>query len=270
MAPRTLPARDLLLADGLPLTLQRCGAQPARMLQAWTVAEAAAGGAGEWALAAHPAFCMGIGPRKAPKTPYPMLAQLHRCGTATGAALRKIDHDRAGERLRVKAPIEALRPVLATAAREHRSAKEEERGEATATLAVHGRRLRQQRRRRLKHRRSGGGGGAAEARGGGGKKSKKSSRKRGKAPLWQDGEIRPAESEQQQLCMSTWRGQLSVGAPVVFSSCAPSSGGGAGGDDREARAQRVAVEATETSGAVRLRLGPELCVTAGNDGVRWP
>ena len=79
---------------------------------------------------------------------------------------------------------------------------------------------------------------------------------------------------QQRLCVSTWRGQLSAGSAVVFSSCAPSSGAGASAstDDREARAQRVTVERVTEEATIgkefRFRVG-ELCVSAHADGVEW-
>ena len=74
IALRTLPAHDVLGVDFLTVTLQKCGE---RTLQEWRSLEA-----GRWQLVAQPSFCLGRGPRKAPKTPYPMLAQLHSCEEA--------------------------------------------------------------------------------------------------------------------------------------------------------------------------------------------
>ena len=83
-----LPPSGLLAEDGLPLTLLPCGeggeggeggaggtggGREAGWRQRWVARDD-----GQWALAAAPALCLHVGPRKAPKTPYPMLAQLRR------------------------------------------------------------------------------------------------------------------------------------------------------------------------------------------------
>ena len=44
---------------------------------------------GQWALVAAPTLCLHVGPRKAPKTPYPMLAQLRRCAVALTLSLTR-------------------------------------------------------------------------------------------------------------------------------------------------------------------------------------
>ena len=74
-----LPRAELLRADGLPLVLLRCGA--AEGLQRWTRRAD-----GQWALSDDPRFCVHVGPRKAPKSPHPMLAQLRRCEPADATA----------------------------------------------------------------------------------------------------------------------------------------------------------------------------------------
>ena len=81
----------LLAEDGLPLTLLPCGeggeggGRVAGWRQRWL-----ARGDGQWALAAAPTLCLHVGPRKAPKTPYPMLAQLRRCAVALTLTLTLI------------------------------------------------------------------------------------------------------------------------------------------------------------------------------------
>jgi len=69
-----LPALDLIAAEGVPLVLLRCGSKRREAHQLWRPDET-----GKWALASSAQMCLRLGPRKAPKRPYPMLAQLGRC-----------------------------------------------------------------------------------------------------------------------------------------------------------------------------------------------
>ena len=244
MALRTLPAHDVLGVDFLTVTLQKCGEKST--LQEWRSLEA-----GRWQLVAQPSFCLGVGPRKAPKTPYPMLAQLHSCEEAQPPpSLRALQHLHG--RLETTATLKEMKTSLKEAARA-----------AYRPVATAGRRLKQRRlimakkkKRKKKGKKEGGGGEASEeadaaAAGSKAQKSKKGGKKQ-KAAFWQDGAVK-VDSEDAHLCLSTWRSQLVANAPVVFAPCVPT-----------AAQQFATIDAAK--GAKRLRLGTEddnLCVGVG-------
>ena len=285
MAVRTLPAQGLLSAAGLPLTLERCGETRPGIQQEWLLAaDAPQRQLGNvWRLAAAPGFCLAIGPRKAPKSPYPMLAQLMPCDSgrrrgdgsvgndAAASGLVTLVHDAVASRVRTREPMATLRLALRDAAARYRRSSPHTAGEG-------GRRLKQKRtasRRRealatkahATTRRGGGGSGGA------------AKRKRRKPPLWQDGSVRlPTASD--HLCLGTWRSQLSAGVSVVFGACAAHDKAAA--TAREGAAQRALVVVRQTASSAsgveaggsrlaRLQLGDgNLCVSAHADGVGWP
>ena len=307
MARSTLPASELLRARGLPLVLLPCeseqGPAPAgnqervasgggqgsggigqHPLQHWRRAED-----GRLSLAANPAYCLNAGPRKAPKTPYPMLAQLEHC-SARGAAAPLSTFEEVGRAslasggmvgLRTRDTLSTLRAALRQAAIALR------RGN-TAAADLRGRQLHQG--RRLEQ----GPGGSRRARKGkhglGSRKlrqrqhgSTDAAPKRGsKPPFWQDGRLKKTADNGMYLCLGTWRGQLAAGASVVFAAC--EGGGLVGGGVGEGRREpRVSLEASTSEGRapdgkaeVRIRIGSEgealdkaLCVSALPDGVSW-
>ena len=169
-----LPGAELLRADGLPLVLLRCGA--AEGLQRWTRRAD-----GRWALADDPRFCVHVGPRKAPKSPHPMLAQLRRCEPADATAALEL-------RGAASAGGGSLRTTAAAAALEA----------AVRRAAAGG-----PPRRRLRAKKKSGG------RGGGG-------RRRPKPQLWQDGAVDVADGA---LCLGAFRSQVRAGAALVFTGC---------------------------------------------------
>ena len=169
-----LPRAELLRADGLPLVLLRCGA--AEGLQRWTRRAD-----GRWALADDPRFCVHVGPRKAPKSPHPMLAQLRRCEPADATAALEL-------RGAASAAGGALRTTAAPAALEAAVRRAAAAGRAAAAAA------REEEERRPR-------------RGGAGPKpqlyGKPRRRRRG------DG----------ALCLGAFRSQVRAGAALVFTGC---------------------------------------------------
>lgn len=286
MALRTLPLRSLLPAEGLPLTLEICqsaettslpGESNAAVLQRWRSTKS-----GRWQLASRPDYCLGIGPRKAPKRPYPILAQLQRCNSADnqaaassqsrsntdGDALQALDYSSADSRLRSRLPISPMRAALAAAAIRLRQSP------ATAeSLASHSAIGRQLKQRKLEPRGSHRNFKKKAKKGGKHAGKGKRGAKRGKAPFWQDGSLASTESSALandrsggQLCLSAWRGQLSVGANLVFVLC--------DADDQSAKAQHVdALGGGATSDGLLLKLGDgqagPLCVSALDQGVEF-
>ena len=308
MSLRTLPAHDLLGADGLTLALLPCrgargnsggpagGGGRENVLQEWRAV-----GSGAWQLVARPSFCIGVGPRKAPKTPYPPLAQLHNCaGVASGGsagsggplALLRLQHESKRGRLEVRATMSAVRGALRDAAREMRQ--------------LHGREGRQLRQKRLrpsgewphkqrkhkhkKHKKHHQGredadGTVAEAQLQPDPQhdaARRPAKGKGKAPFWQDGALKADQPPDARLCLSTWRGMLGVGSVPVFAPCAPAEDP-PGEGSKEARAQRfalldappeAAVAGEERRDAKLLQLGGAgadggLCVSALSQGVAW-
>ena len=173
-----LPRAELLRADGLPLVLLRCGA--AEGLQRWTRRAD-----GRWALADDPRFCVHVGPRKAPKSPHPMLAQLRRCEPADATAALEL-------RGAPSAGGGALRTTAAPAALEA----------AVRRAAAAG-----PPRRRLRAKKKSGGRGGGGAKGG---------RRRPKPQLWQDGAVDVGDGA---LCLGAFRSQVRAGAALVFTGC---------------------------------------------------
>jgi hypothetical protein len=312
MASEELPAADLLGAAGLPLVLLPCSGEDgggsdrgdgvgAGGVGAGGGSGAAAGGGvvssalqewqrlegGGWRLAGRPAFCLGAGPRKAAKTPYPHLASLHRCprphhGSDTSyaalTALTAVGVD--GEVIRTLAPLAVVRQALRAAAKRGRasgpqsdsqsdSQSVQPREPLPSSRAVRRRlsaspfRERQSASRRLRERKPG-------------------SRAR-KAPFWQDGSLK-VSSMTTHLCLSTWRAQLGVGAAVVFTPCvldasarehAAAQASSSGGDHSQSGPMRLTVLPSRVKGDVaKLQLGDAgragaLCVSARIEGVSW-
>ena len=301
MAREQLPAQGLLGAAGMPLVLLPCavtgkaeavaaevGAPSSAPLQHWRRL-----GGGHWQLAARSAFCLGIGPRKATKTPYPTLASLHRCpraGTAGSIAAdeaarvlcaMELHGARAGP-FHTLAKIGAVRQALRAAASKGHLPDTGESPPLQPRRPPRRRLLSPWRRRlqasfpsasrQLRERKPAG-------------KGRKGGAGKGKPPFWQDGVLKASLAggeEATHLCLSTWRGQLGVGAAVVFVPCtlaAPAGrrlGGSKGGG---APAHVTALPVPGADGAVWLRLGGEqpvapgsgggLCVSARVEGVRW-
>lgn len=230
---RTVLGRNGLLATGLPLVLLPCGQAPTAALQGWRPTP---GGAGGWSLAAHPTLCLVIGPRKAPKKPYPLLAQLDTCRNLLPATAAL---DLNASTMRSRHRIGQLRAPLAAAA-----------------AAWRGRRPAASRAPLEAMRRLGSRPPAGRAR---------------KAPLWQDGSV-AVGADADRMCLGVWRGRggFRIGASLVFTSCADQTGTVGtvqlrGADSREAAHQLVLLP---TGHARPHQAG--MCVSAAVPGVTWP
>jgi hypothetical protein len=267
MSTTVLPERALLGAEGLPVTLLPCLSASSRgearassgVSQRWY-----ATASGQWRLVGREGYCLGIGPHKAPKKPYPMLAQLQRCAPASiavgqpvadlsaavagagagTAVLQALEFSAAGMQLRSRmalGPLRAALLALASRMRHHpRDGRARQLAEGTA-MPRRGRRLKRRNHEHGTH----------------GKQARHKAAKHRKPAFWQDGSLSAAAAAQQasgddaRLCLSTWRGQLNVGSNLVFVRC--------GGDGAAAKAQRVELDvlhtgASASTGAL-LRLG---------------
>ena len=233
ISQEVLPPTDLLPALGLPLTAMACKATDSGVLQRWREVPD-----GTLQLVDQPSFCLGIGPRKAPKAPYPILAQLHECPGkrdeehGSRSLLVYLMYDRVASRIRSRASLTSLRRVLVGAARSVF-------GPADADRV--GRQLREKgksrRQRATRHR---------------------AARSSSKKPFWQDGRMKREvgrDEDESRLCLGTWRGQMSAGTSVVFVPCT----------------QREGVDTVLTSDSL-VRFGDTdraLCVSARTPGVAW-
>ncbi|KAL1511435.1 hypothetical protein AB1Y20_006234 [Prymnesium parvum] len=186
-ALRSLPlhsAARRLSPEGMPLQLLPCaaGADGRRgVFQRWREAR------GEWSVAAAPQLCLKAGPRRAPKKPYPLLAQLRRCARRAADGVFSSRSDASPRYLQLEAGLASLQPAVAAAAAAVR------RG---ASPRANGRRL------------AGGAARRGKARRLGGRRGRPADGK-GKRPFWQDGTVPSATP----LCLS------GKGEAAIFVTC---------------------------------------------------
>lgn len=239
--------------------------------QAWLQLEA-----GRLAMAARPGLCARVGPAKAPKTPYSMLAQIGQCG---GDGSRSRGSDSALDSVSLSLTLKPSLPAHAAG----QGAEAAVVG-GMAGLVVRTRDSTSSVARALA--RAAAGTGSAGVESGGlsesyGRRLARSARQPGasrspvEAPrgaLWQDGlmSVDGAGGEQGDgaLCLAAWRGKLADGAPLVWSSCETggTDGGRLGAKKLPAPLRWEAIESPGGGGALMLRVAArgsrELCLTA--------
>jgi hypothetical protein len=233
---------------------------------------------GQLAMASRPSLCVRVGPGKAPKTPYSMLAQVGACAEhgsswtghgsaqtvgavslslslkpslpeqeATQGSEVRVEGGAAGIVVRTSYSNAAVATALASAA-----AGTGIGGRGISESDARGRRLASS----ARHPRAVSGQATVRA---------------PRDPLWQDG-LMSAESVRGEqgdgaLCLAAWRGKVADGAPLVWSACEPEGreGGRRGGKTLPPPLRWEAARSS-ASGAVRIRVAPRgsraLCLTA--------